>query len=245
MNRLVLITGASKGIGAACARRFAKEGDSVILHCNRSVTEAEQLARELAAGGEALPVIRADLTDEHSVKEMCAKILREYGVPDVIVNNAGIAQYIQIQDISGQDWDRMMDSNVKGQFLVIRELIPAMIERRQGSIVNISSIWGLVGGSCETHYSASKGAIIAFTKALAKELGPSGIRVNCVAPGCVRTDMTECLGEETLKGIADETPLGRIGMPEEIANAVYFLAGNEASFITGQVLSVNGGAVIY
>jgi len=244
MNKLVLITGAARGIGAACARKFAKNGNRVILHCNHSVDEAKQLAKELEGYGSQPYIIQADLTDEAMVKRFCKEILTNCGTPDIIVNNAGIAQYIQVQDISGIDWDYMMNANVKGQFLVIRELTPAMIEKQKGSIVNMSSIWGLVGGSCESHYSASKGAVIAFTKALAKELGPSGIRVNCVAPGCVRTAMTECLSEETLKEIAEETPLGRIGTPEDIANAVYFLAEDDAAYITGQVLSVNGGSVI-
>ena len=244
MQKLALVTGAAKGIGEACAIRLAAAGYRVIIHYNNSAEAAEATESIIKYDGGTAATIQADLRDEEQVRSMCARIIRKWHCPDLIVNNAGIAQYTQFQDISDADWNNMMDSNVKGAFHVIREFLPIMIERKSGCIVNISSMWGQIGGSCEVHYSASKGAVIAMTKALAKEVGPSGIRVNCVAPGCIRTSMTEVLGEETLKSLADETPLGRIGTPDDVAAAVAFLASEDASFITGQILGVNGGSVI-
>ena len=243
MNGLALVTGAARGIGAACARRLAKGGFGVIVHYNTSESEAEALAESIRTEGGVAELVRSDLRSEEAVSLMCKDIISRFGCPDVIVNNAGVAEYVQFQDISEAQWDRMMDSNVKSAYLVIKGLIPAMIERKSGSIINISSIWGQVGASCEAHYSASKGALIALTKALAKELGPSGIRVNCVAPGCVRTAMTELFGESVLKSLAENVPLGRLASPEDVANAVFFLASDQSSFISAQVLAVNGGEV--
>ena len=220
---LALITGAGRGIGKAAAEKFRLEGWEVAEIAHRT---------------------DCDLRDPDAVAAFAEKLLADKGCPDAIINCAGIAQQKQFQDISESDWDDMMDSDLKAAYLLIKAFLPAMISRKSGSIVNVASMWGEVGASMEAHYSAVKGGLIAMTKALAKELGPSGIRVNCVSPGCIRTRMMEGFSEETLKNLAEETPLGRIGEPEEAAAAIFFLAGDEASFITGQVLGVNGGMVI-
>ncbi|MBQ4506798.1 MAG: SDR family oxidoreductase [Firmicutes bacterium] len=220
---LALITGAGRGIGKAAAERFRREGWEVAEVAHRT---------------------DCDLRDSAQVEAFAKKLMGEKGCPDVIVNCAGIAQQKQLQDVSEAEWDDMMDSDLKAAYLVIRAFLPAMISRKSGSIVNVASMWGETGASMEAHYSAAKGGLIALTKALAKELGPSGIRVNCVSPGCIRTRMLGAFSEAELRALEEETPLGRIGEPEEAAAAIYFLAGPEASFITGQVLGVNGGMVI-
>ena len=222
MKKLAIITGAGGGIGSTICAELKNKGFKVV----------------------AIDHSALELTDESAVNSYFDKILREHGPASVLVNAAGISEYGQIQDLSADDWARMMDTNAKSVFLCCRAAAPQMIERKSGSIVNIASMWGEVGSSCESLYSASKGAVIAFTKALAKELGPSGIRVNCVSPGCIDTKMLGMLGEDTRRALAEETPLGRIGRPEEVAKAVAFLASDDASFITGEDLKVNGGMVI-
>ncbi len=253
-----LITGAAKGIGRAAALELARRGYRVCIHYNTSEEEAKKTADEAlsalaAAGGKAAedgagvtPVllIKADLSGADEVRALADRFLGLWGCPDVIVNNAGVSLIAQIQDVTDEAWEKVLDANLRSAFLVIRAFAPAMINKRAGSVVNVSSMWGQTGASCEAVYSASKGGVISLTKALAKELGPSGIRVNCVAPGCIMTDMMREFSAETLKELAEETPLGRIGTPEEAAKAIAFLASDEASFITGQVLGVNGGFVI-
>ena len=236
MSKLALITGASGGIGGACAEALYKAGCRVVLHYNSNRDAAEALAERLGNARAA----QADLTSEADVKrlaELCGDI-------DILVNCAGIAKSSLFQDINEASWDRMLDTNLKSVYLVTRAFLPAMISRKSGSIVNISSMWGITGASCETSYSASKGAIIALTKALAKEVGPSGIRVNCVAPGCIDTAMLRTLGDEVIADLAEEAPLRRIGTPQDVAEAVAFLALDSASFITGEVLNVSGGFLI-
>lgn len=240
MPKTVLITGGAKGIGAACARAFAKQGYRVAVHYHISKEQAFALVKELP---DAIAV-QADLREAAEVKSMMQVIRRVYGTVDVLVNNAGIAQQKLFTDITEQEWDTMFDSNVKGMFLVTKAVLPAMIQQRYGKIVNISSIWGITGASCEVHYSASKAAVIGFTKALAKEVGLSNVNVNCVAPGVVMTDMMSGFDEETLQTLKEETALNRLGTPEMIANTVCFLASDQAEFITGQVISPNGGMVI-
>lgn len=230
----VLITGASRGIGAACARVFAKSGYDVIINYNNSKKEALELAEEIGA-----ETIRADVSDSAQVAEM----FKAAGEVDVLVNNAGISGFYMLDAMSDDEWDRLIGVNLSGVFYCTRAVLPQMLRRKSGAIVNVSSMWGICGASCETAYSASKAGVIGLTKALAKEVGPSGIRVNCVAPGAVDTDMNKKLGEDAIKELCEETPLGRLGKPEEVARAILFLADDEG-FITGQVLSPNGGLVI-
>ena len=229
--RNVLVTGASRGIGAAIAREFAKNGDRVFINYNKSREKAELLATEI--GGTA---VWADVADSDAVKEM----LQKTGDIDVLVNNAGFAQFSMFDALSNEDWHRMIDVTLSGAFYCTRGVLPYMIHKKQGSIINISSIWGVTGASCEVAYSTAKAGLIGMTKALAKEVGPSGIRVNCVAPGVIDTDMNSTLTPDTISDLIEEIPLGRIGTPEDIAKAVVFLA-KPNSFITGQVLSINGG----
>ena len=236
--RNVLITGASRGIGAACAREFASHGDRVFLNYNNSKSAAEKIAAETGA----IPV-KADVSNFEEVNRM-RKIIGGCGRLDVLVNNAGISQTKMFTDITESDWDNMFNVNVKGMYLVTRAFVDDMIAAKSGKIINVSSMWGVTGGSCEVHYSAAKAAVIGFTKALAKELGPSGINVNCVAPGVIDTDMNAHLGSDDLEKLKNETPLMRIGSPADVAKTVFFLASRNADFITGQVLNVDGGMVI-
>lgn len=245
MPSTVLITGASRGIGAACARRFAQDGWKVAVHYYKSEAEALALAEELrAAGAEAVPV-RGDLSDPAQAARAVETAQQALGHLDALVCNAGVALPVQLlTDTTDDQWRRVMGTDLDGVFFTLRAAIPVMVSRKRGAIVTVSSMWGVTGGSCEAPYSAAKAGVIGLTKALAKELGPSGIRVNCVAPGAIETDMTAFLTPEDRAALADEAPLGRMGTPEEVAEAVRFLAGEEARFITGQVLRVDGGMVI-
>ena len=245
MPSTVLITGASRGIGAACARRFARDGWSVAVHYYKSEAEALALAEELrAAGAEAVPV-RGDLSDPAQAARAVEGAQAALGHLDALVCNAGVALPVQLlTDTTDDQWRRVMGTDLDGVFFTLRAAIPGMVSRKRGAIVTVSSMWGVTGGSCEAPYSAAKAGVIGLTKALAKELGPSGIRVNCVAPGAIETDMTAFLTPEDRAALAGEAPLGRMGAPEEVAEAVRFLAGEEARFITGQVLRVDGGMVI-
>lgn len=264
-RQTVLITGGSRGIGAACARLFSARGNRVVIGYNKSKEAAEQLAAELngrcggtaqqggaderqsgqgSQGGMCAAALRADVTKAGEVAELFVRTREIFGSVDVLVNNAGISEFLMFQDITEEKWDRMMDTNCKGMYLCAREALADMLPRKKGAIINISSMWGQVGASCEVHYSASKAAVIGLTKALAKELGPSGIRVNCVAPGAIETDMMANVPAEIKKELAEETPLMRLGTPEDIARAVCFLASEEAGFITGQVLGASGGFVM-
>ena len=230
-----LITGASRGIGAACARALCEDGFEVVIGYNSSEDAAKALAEEL--GGVA---VRADVSDE----KQAAALVEAAGEVDVIVCCAGIAMQKLFQDTTAEDWRRIFAVNTEGTANVCRAAVPSMIRRKSGVIITVSSMWGQVGASCEVAYSASKAAVIGMTQALAKELGPSGIRVNCVAPGVIRTDMTAALSAETMTALAEETPLGVNGTPEDVADVVRFLASDSARFITGQVIGVNGGLVI-
>ena len=242
--KTVLITGGSRGIGAAAARAFARAGWKVAINYCRSAQAAQALSAELCIqGGQALAV-PGDVAVRSQVVQMVETVRKELGDPDLLINNAGISQQALFTDLTEEDWDRMFAVHVKGAFHCCQEVLPAMIRRRSGQIINISSMWGQVGGSCEVHYSAAKAALIGFTKALAKEVGPSQVRVNCVAPGVIATEMNGHLSPADLEALREETPLETIGAPEDVASLLVFLASDQARFITGQVIAPNGGIVI-
>ena len=232
-----LVTGGSRGIGAETVRSLARAGYRTAFFYLHSQAAAQALAAETGA-----IAIRCDVRDFASVRTACAEARRQLRHIDVLVNNAGVAQQKLFTDITDGDWRTMIDTHLTGAFAVTREVLPGMISRRHGRVINVSSIWGQVGASCEVAYSATKGAVIAMTKALAKELGPSGIRVNCVAPGVICTDMCASVSEETMEQLRQDTPVGRNGTPQDVAQAMVYLA--DAEFITGQVLGINGGYVI-
>ena len=236
--RTVLITGSSRGIGAETARLFAKNGYNVYINYNKSEKAALSLLDELK--DYSVNIVKADVSKSDEVERMFSEI---HGI-DILVNNAGIAQTKLFTDITDNDWNNMISSNLSSAFYCCRAALPYMIRQHFGRIINISSIWGQVGGSCEVHYSASKAGIIGLTKALAMEAGLSGITVNCIAPGVIKTDMTSNLSEDDFTALKDETPTNSIGTPFDIARAVLFLASDDSSFITGQVLGVNGGFVV-
>lgn len=244
MSGTVIVTGASRGIGKACALAFGKSGTDVIINYTRSKEKAEELCEEISKlGGRALPFC-ADVADRKAVDEMMAFAHSNFGSINTLVNNAGIAEQIMFCDITEEKWDRMFAVDVKGVYNCIQAALPDMIHNKSGRIINISSMWGITGASCEVHYSAAKAAVIGMTKALAKELGPSGITVNAIAPGVISTEMNGNISEEIMSELKEETPIGRIGTPEDIAETALFLASPKASFITGEVISVNGGFVI-
>ena len=245
MGKRVLITGASRGIGAAAARRFGRGGWDVAVHYHRSGERARALAEELTALGVRAVTVQGDVADAAQAAEVVAQAQRALGGLDALVCGAGAALPIQLlTDTTDQQWRQVMGIDLDGVFYTLRAAVPQMVARKAGAIVTVSSMWGVTGGSCEAPYSAAKAGVIGLTKALAKELGPSGVRVNCVAPGTIQTDMTAFLTPEDRAALAEETPLGRLGTPEEVADAIYFLAGEESRYITGQVLRVDGGMVI-
>lgn len=240
MNPVVLVTGASRGIGAAIAKLFASRNYRVIIHYHKH----ERAAKEIAAQCNAALVVCADISSSMKVDRAFDKIEAEVGPVDILINNAGIASQMLLTDMRDEDWNAMIDTNLSGAFYCIRRALPSMISKKSGKIINISSIWGMVGASCEVAYSAAKAGIIGMTRALAKEVGPSGIQVNCIAPGVIETDMLAEFSSEDRRALAEDTPLGRLGTAEDIAKAALFFASHDADFITGQVLSPNGGFVI-
>jgi 3-oxoacyl-[acyl-carrier protein] reductase len=237
--RHVLVTGGSRGIGAAIVRAFTAAGDRVSFTYHTSHAQAQALSE--ACGALALC---ADSGDPAAVLHAVREAERQIGGVDVLINNAGVSSFRLFTDLTDEEWRNTMAVNLDGAFYYTRAVLPHMIHRKAGRILNISSIWGITGASCEVHYSTSKAALIGLTRALAKELGPSGITVNCIAPGVIETDMNRALSPETVESLCDETPLGRLGTAEEIASAAVFLASDGAAFITGQVLSPNGGICI-
>lgn len=244
MEKTVIITGASKGIGAATAILFAQQHYNVVINYNDSYESATLLARSLSSRGLSATAMKANVANRLEVELMVKETVYKYGGIDVLVNNAGIACQGLITDIDEYDTDRIFDINLKGVYNCCRAVTPVMVEKKAGKIINISSMWGQVGASCEVAYSAAKAGVIGLTKALAKELAPSGITVNAVAPGLIETSMNSNISVEDLNNFVEDIPLGRMGGADEIANAVYFLAGEHSDYITGQVLGVNGGYVI-
>ncbi len=235
----VLVTGGSRGIGAACVRAFCQRGDSVAFLYRANHARAEALVAQTGA-----IAVCADLSDAASATVAVQTATEQLGGIDVLVNNAGIAQIKLFGDITDGDWRSMIDTNLGSAFYVTREATKTMIAQHSGSIINIGSMWGKVGASCEVHYSAAKAGLRGFTMALAKELGPSGITVNCIEPGVIDTEMNASLDEETRRELCESTPMCRLGKPEEVAAVACFLASKEASFITGQIIGVDGGFAI-
>ena len=242
-KKTALVTGGAKGIGEAICVELAKDGYNIALNYNSSEKEAFSLKEKLSTYTD-IEIFKADISDSQQVNTMFNKIEKHFGGVDILVNNAGIAQQVLFTEITDEMWQKMIGVNLTGAFNCCRRALPYMINQKNGSIVNIASMWGEVGASMEVHYSASKAGLIGLTKALAKEVGLSGITVNAVSPGVVLTDMMSQFSDEDKKVLADETPMGVLGKAEDIASAVSFLVSEEARFITGQVLSVNGGFVI-
>lgn len=238
----IIITGSSRGIGKCLVENLAKEGNNVLLNYNKSEKQALQIQRELKEDGFLIEIFKADVSKKSEVKKMIDYALNKWGYIDVLINNAGIAKLNLFQNVTEEEWDEIINTNLKSAFCATQLVLPSMINRKNGLIINISSMWGLVGASCETIYSISKAGIDAMTKSLAKELGPSNIRVNSIAPGIIDTDMNSILDEHIKNELKDETPLGKIGKPIDIYRCVKWLMEDE--FTTGQVISVNGGYVI-
>ncbi|MBR5587044.1 MAG: 3-oxoacyl-ACP reductase FabG [Clostridia bacterium] len=238
--KTVLITGSSRGIGSACVRLFAEKGYNVALNYNKSDSAATALENEF----ENVAKFCADVSDKNQVDAMVSAVKSRFGSVDILINNAGIAQSKLFSDITDEDFDQMVSVHLKGAFNCTQAVLSDMIDKKSGRIINISSIWGITGASCEVHYSMVKSGLIGFTKALAKELAPSGITVNAIAPGVVDTDMMSGFTADEIKEIEKEIPLGRLASPSEIALSALFLAEDGGDYITGQVISPNGGIVI-
>ena len=244
MRRVAVITGGTRGIGWACAQAFARGGWTVLLlWCSRAETARERVEALRAEGLDA-EAFRCDVSDAAEVARVFGEIETRWRRVDALVNCAGIAHIALFQDTDEDAWRRVMAVNLDGAYRCARAVLPGMIRRKSGSIIQIGSMWGEVGASCEVAYSAAKAGLIGLTKALAKEVGPSGVRVNCVSPGVIDTEMNAELTPETLRELAEETPLGRIGKPEDVARTVLFLAEEDSAFITGQVIGVSGGLVV-
>lgn len=237
----VLVTGGSRGIGAAVAERFAMIGMNVIIHYLNAHEHANETARKCLAHGGKVLTITADISNAEDIKRMKERLEELQMLPDILVNNAGVAHYGMLSDTTEEQWDHVMSINLKGMFMCTQTFMPHMVQQKFGRIINVSSIWGISGASCEVVYSTAKGGVNAFTKALAKELAPSNVTVNAVAPGAVDTAMMGSLEAEERQSLQDEIPAGRFAQPEEIASLVYFIALPESSYITGQIISPNGG----
>lgn len=243
MQKVALITGSSRGIGRAEAIALARDGYAVCVNCVEREDKAQELAAQLRSEGCEAMWYKADVADAAAVKQMVAEVEKTLGAVTLLVNNAGIAKQCLFQDMTEDYWRHIFDVNLNGAFNTIQAVLPHMLHEHSGCIINTSSIWGQHGASCEVAYSATKHAIIGLTRSLAQELAPTNIRVNCVAPGVINTDMVQVLGRETLDALAEDTPVGRLGRPEDIAAVVSFLASDAASFITGQVITSDGGFI--
>lgn len=232
----ILITGGTRGIGRTCVERFCRNGADVTFFYRAADDAARQLEADYGAVG-----VRVDVADGEAVARAVSETVNRMGGIDVLVNNAGIASIGLFTDVTDSDWRRICDVNLSGQVYTAREVSRCMIRQQSGCIINIGSVWGRVGASCEVAYSATKAGVRGLTRALAKELGPSGVRVNCIEPGVIDTEMNRELDRDTLSELCDSTPLGRIGTPRDIAEAAFFLASESAAFITGQIIGVDGG----
>lgn len=241
MKKTALVTGASGGIGSAIARQLSKDGYTLALVYNKNEEKAKALQKELSSESY---IFKCDISSPEEIKTCFKEAQNLLGEINVLVNNAGIAQQKLFTEITDEDWQKMIATNLSGAFYFSREALKPMISRKCGKIINITSMWGETGGSCEVHYSAAKAGIIGMTKALAKEVGLSGITANAVSPGVIQTDMLSSFSEEDLEALKEEIPINRLGTPEDVAKAVSFLASDNANYITGQILSVNGGIVI-
>ncbi len=245
MGKIALITGSSRGIGAEIARVLASEGFTVAVNYHKSESAALSLAEEICESGGTVEIFKADVSDFDAARALIDGTVSAFGGLDVLVNNAGVSKnQLLITNTSESDFDEMLAVNLKGVFACCRAAVPVMVSKKSGKIINISSVWGVSGGSCEVAYSASKAGVIGLTRALAKEVGPSGITVNCVAPGVIDTDMNSHLSGSVMASLASDTPLSRIGTVSDVARAVAFLASDKADFITGQVISVDGGFIL-
>lgn len=240
-NKNVLITGASRGIGKAIAIGFAKEGYNIGINYHNNIKAAEETLEEVLKYNVDADIFKADVSNVSEVEKLAGSFIKRFGKIDILINNAGISYRNLLSDTSFDDWNKIINTNLSSAFYLSKALLPSFISSKSGSIINISSVWGEVGASCEVAYSASKAGLIGFTKALAKELAPSGIRVNCVSPGVIDTDMNSSLTNNDMDLLKEEILLGRIGNPEDIANAVLFLASDKSKYITGVNISVNGG----
>ncbi len=241
MKRKVLITGGSRGIGAACCKSFAEKGYFVLLNYNKSEDLAKKLSEQINSSGGMCEIFRADLTKKEQLDEMFEKIEKDYGFVDVLVNNAGISQTKLFLETNFQDWKNVFDINLFALFFCCKKILPNMIKHGKGKIINISSIWGEVGASCETIYSAAKAGVIGFTKALAKEVALSGINVNCIAPGVIKTNMLDELSDKEINLLKKRIPCEKIGRAKDVANAALFLADENSWYVNGEVLNVGGG----
>lgn len=244
MEKIALVTGSSRGIGRAIASRLAREGYALCINCVERLDLAEALAAEIKQNGGRAVAYRADVSDPAQVAAMLSATKRALGPVSLLVNNAGIAGQMLFQDITQTEWQRYLGVNLGGAFNCCQAVLPDMLHEKAGAIVNISSIWGLRGASCEVAYSCTKAALIGLTRSLAMELAPSGIRVNCVCPGVIDTDMLSALPDGALDSLAGQTPMGRLGTPEDIAGAVSYFASDAAAFVTGQVLCADGGFIV-
>ncbi|MCK9479008.1 MAG: 3-oxoacyl-ACP reductase FabG [Firmicutes bacterium] len=240
MSKAVIVTGASRGIGSALAQEFGNAGYNVLINYNSSENEASALKSRIANS----EIFCADVSCRNQVDDMIDFCMKKFGKIDVLINNAGISGFKLFNEITCDEWDNMINVNLKGAFNCCQSVLGCMLHNKSGKIINISSVWGLCGASCEVHYSTAKAGIIGLTKALAKELAPSNIQVNCIAPGVIDTDMNKCLTQQEMQLLINEIPAGRMGSPLDVASCALFLADDKTNYITGQVISPNGGFVI-
>lgn len=242
MEKVAIVTGGAKGIGKEIVKTLAKKGIKVIANYNKSEIKAQELKKELEKEKKYIDIFKADVSKREEAHNLVKYAKEQYGKIDILINNAGISEYKLFTEETDEDWDRIINNNLYSAFVMCQEVLPDMIQRKEGCIINISSIWGIVGASLEVIYSVSKAGLDGLTKSLAKELGPSNIRVNSIAPGNIATDMMSGFSEEEIENLKDETPLNKIGKAKDVAKCVDWLV--EDCFTTGQIISINGGWVI-